>query len=189
MKIIDSNNLESVKTFLAENLNLCNCASSEVLELLYYTLTFADDIPNTSSKIRSIDFFPLGWGEWFIYFLEDKKLIWHGFNNTDFAIEESGRKLLEGLENFSKELGLNDYVLNDLADMYLQMGLYKVALKRIKAFIEKFPQDPVGYHTKSEILFGLQEYQKALDYINQSLELEETEEKQTFKKEILDKIE
>ena len=178
---IDPNNLEDVQKFLKEELFYCDCASPQVLEDLYMTLTFARDIPNSPSRIRKAEIFPLGFGEWFIYFLESKNLIWHGFNNSDFAINELGRQLLRGLENFRAELALNESVLNNLADAYLQMELYDRALQTIETFVQKFPQKAVGYHTQAEIYFALAQYENALDSITKSIELSDSVGKQEFK--------
>lgn len=181
---INPKNIESVKKFLREDLAYCNCSSALTLELLYLTLTFARDIPHTSSKIRKSGFFTLGFGEWFIYLLESKELIWHGFNSTDFAINELGNQLLQGLENFRTELGISDAILNNLAYAYLNMGLYDNAAQMIETYIQQCPHKAIGYHTQSEILFAFKKYEQALVSITKSIELEDSKAKQRLKRDI-----
>ncbi|KOY87967.1 hypothetical protein AD998_19145 [bacterium 336/3] len=187
--IINPNDLESIRKFLKKELNYCNCASSAALEILYKTLVFASEMPNSPSKLDKLEYFPWGWGEWFVYFLESKNLLWHGFNNVDLGINNLGRQLLEGLENFSEELSLDLTILNDIADDYLKIGMLNHALKSIEKFQIKFPQASIGFLTKSEILFAMEQYQEALENIQKSIEIENTEDKQMLKKKILEKIE
>jgi tetratricopeptide (TPR) repeat protein len=187
--IINPKELESVQKFLKEELNYCGCASSAALEVLYKTLLFASEMPNSPSKLNKLEYFPWGWGEWFIYFLESKNLLWHGFNNIDLGINDLGQQLLEGLENFYEDLGLDLSILNDIADDYLKIGMLQHALRSIDKFQVKFPQESIGFFTKSEILFAMEQYNEALESIEKSIELEDAEDKQILKKNILEKIE
>lgn len=186
--IVNPKELESVQKFLKEELHYCSCASSAVLEVLYKTLVFASEMPNSPSKLDKLEYFPWGWGEWFVYFLESKNLLWHGFNNLDIGINNLGKQLLEGLENFSEELNLDLKILNDIADDYLKIGMLQHALQNIEKFQMKFPQESIGFFTKAEILFSMEQYEKALECINQSIEIEDTHDKQILKKNILEKI-
>jgi len=188
MNIINPKELESIQKFLKEELNYCNCASSAALEVLYKTLVFASEMPNSPSKLNKLEYFPWGWGEWFVYFLESKNLIWHGFNNTDLGISSLGEQLLAGLENFSDELDINPNILNNLADDYLKMGMLPHALKSIEKFQTKYPDKSVGFFTKSEILFEMEQYTEALENIDKSIRIEDSEDKQNFKKKILEKL-
>lgn len=104
---------EQLIKFLKDELNYCDCASGYAWLILYKSLKIiatrseaTKDKALFSQKTRDLEALlqldePLGLGEWFVYFLEDKALISHGFNSSDCWISEKGKILLEAIEQFS----------------------------------------------------------------------------------------
>jgi hypothetical protein len=106
-------NQEQLIKFLKEELGYCNCASGYAWQILYDALHIIHqrsealhDINTFSQKTRELTALlqlneSLGLGEWFVYFLEDKQLISHGFNSSDCWITEKGKQLLQAITQFS----------------------------------------------------------------------------------------
>ncbi|MDX2301289.1 MAG: hypothetical protein NW226_00760 [Microscillaceae bacterium] len=152
---------------LKQELNYCTCASAEVLQILFLTLSYGRDIPHSPSKVPTdVDRLPMGLGEWFIYFLESKDLLSHGFNNLDFSLTEKGRQLLEDMEKHASTIGLNLEILNQLADDYYVIGNYSLALHTIDRCLTYLPEYPLAYHTKAEILIAMERYEEALEAVS-----------------------
>lgn len=111
MQTIESQ--EQLFQFLKDELNYCACASGYALKVLYDTLKLIEE---RSQKVQDTTTFrqkteeietllqldsSLGLGEWFVYFLENKNFITHGFNSSDCWITEKGKILLNAIATFS----------------------------------------------------------------------------------------
>jgi hypothetical protein len=107
---------ESLLKYLGEHLNFCNCASGSAWLVLQNTLKIISERSNpqadkalfnqkTEELTESLQLdSELGLGEWFVYFLESKDLISHGFNSADCWITTKGRDLLDAMEKFADNI-------------------------------------------------------------------------------------
>lgn len=102
---------EDLYSFLQEELSYCDCSSKETLVTLKETLDIIktrseakadgkDDIVKQKTEelencIRSEKYFT-----WFLNLLENRGLIWHGWNTADCYIEEKGIQVLEALKKY-----------------------------------------------------------------------------------------
>jgi hypothetical protein len=95
---------------LKEELGYCTCGSEDDLPVLQNILQAAQDRTEAvndseafSRASRALEaHLPLdtapGFASWFVYGLEQRNLIWHGFRLTDVWITDKGRWLLEALK-------------------------------------------------------------------------------------------
>jgi hypothetical protein len=95
---------------LKEELGYCACASDDDLSVLQDRLQMAQDRTEAvndseafSRASRAVEaYLPLdttpGFASWFVYGLEQRNLIWHGFRLTDVWITDKGRWLLEAIK-------------------------------------------------------------------------------------------
>jgi hypothetical protein len=107
---------ETLDKYLTEHLNLCECASGYTWHILYRTLQIieqrsAPDLDKSGFGEKTIELKQLlqlegelGLGEWFVYFLESKKLITHNFNTADCWITEQGALLLKAMDEYGNDL-------------------------------------------------------------------------------------
>jgi hypothetical protein len=108
---------EALQQLLKDQLGYCDCASSDALVILEGVLRAAQDridrasdaevFASASRRISEL-LGPdgrSGLGEWFVYFLEGRGLIYHGFRVTDLYITERGRVLLRAIERFGGPIG------------------------------------------------------------------------------------
>jgi hypothetical protein len=95
---------------LKDELGYCTCASDDTLSVLRDFLQAAQDrteAVNDSEEFRRasrtletrlpLDIAP-GFASWFVYGLEQRDFIWHGFRLTDAWITDKGRWLLEAVK-------------------------------------------------------------------------------------------
>jgi hypothetical protein len=108
---------EALFQFLKDQLGYCDCASSDALVTLAVLQAAQDrtdrasDAEAFASASRRISELLgpeglSGLGEWFVYFLEGRDLIHHGFRVTDLYITKRGRGLLSAIERFGRSVAL-----------------------------------------------------------------------------------
>ncbi len=101
---------EQLIEILKEELGYCTCASHDALLVLRNFLQGAQDrteaVNDSEAFSRAsralegclpLDTVP-GLASWFVYGLEQRDLIWHGFRLTDAWITDKGRWLLEAIK-------------------------------------------------------------------------------------------
>lgn len=106
---------EALLKLLKDQFGYCDCASSDALMTLRDVLRTAQDKadrPHDAEAWRRISELlgsegRPGLGEWFVYFLEARGLIYHGFRVTDLYITERGRVLLRAIERFGGPIALD----------------------------------------------------------------------------------
>ena len=110
LPVVDSR--EQLILALQQELSYCSCAPNEAIALLQNFLRIArersdttDDpnaFANASQKLEAIlalDDAP-ALASWFIYGLQQRDLIWHGFRQTDTWTTDKGRRLLDAMLRF-----------------------------------------------------------------------------------------
>ena len=110
---------DALLELLKDLLGYCDCASSDALLALRGILRAAQDRADRASDAETFaeasrrisDLLGpegrAGLGEWFVYFLEGRGLIRHGFRVTDLDITERGRALLRAIERFGRPIVLD----------------------------------------------------------------------------------
>ncbi|HKU95510.1 MAG TPA: hypothetical protein VJR58_09550 [Vineibacter sp.] len=101
---------------LKQELGYCTCASDDALQVLHDVLQAAldrtqsgDDSEAFARASRALEAsLPLdaapGFASWFVYGLQQRDLVWHGFRLTDVWITDKGRWLLHAIKRFSGHL-------------------------------------------------------------------------------------
>jgi hypothetical protein len=105
-------NYEQLVEILKEELGYCTCACDDALRVLRQFLQAAQDRTEANKDSAAFDHtsrhleacLPLGtapgFANWFVYGLEQRGLIWHGFRLTDAWITDKGRWLLDAIKRF-----------------------------------------------------------------------------------------
>jgi hypothetical protein len=105
---------EALFELLKDQLGYCDCASSDAMLVLREVLRTVQDKTDRASDAEALASASrrivellgpegrTGLGEWFVYFLESRGLIYHGFRVTDLSITERGRGLLRAIERFGR---------------------------------------------------------------------------------------
>lgn len=108
--VVDSR--EQLIAVLKDELGYCDCASDEAIAVLRDFLQAAqersdavDDETAFGRASRALEaVLPLdaapGFACWFVYGMQQRGLIWHGFNMTDVWITDKGRWLLKAMHRF-----------------------------------------------------------------------------------------
>lgn len=101
---------------LKRELGYCSCGGEDALAVLRALLAAARDRTDAAGRdaaafagaSRAVEAC-LRWEEagamagWFVFGLEQRDLVWHGFRVADLWITEKGRKLLRAIEQFGSE--------------------------------------------------------------------------------------
>ena len=103
---------EQLMDALKQELGYCTCASDDALQVLHDVLQAAldrtqsvDDPEAFARASRALEAsLPLdaapGVASWFVYGLQQRDLVWHGFRLTDVWITDKGRWLLQAIKRF-----------------------------------------------------------------------------------------